>query len=218
MREELMAVHGDQNGEQAKGRDLRIGHSIPPLRKVTFKVKIVGDSPLICHRWSEKAKKMMLDAQMQKVSKGKRPPKNPEEEYRASLYPYPDGGFGFPAAAFKIAAVDACRFVDGLPMTEARGLFHVIGELVKIEGDEPRMREDMVRLESGVADLRYRGEFANWWTELSIRYNAAATQPEHILNLLNVAGFAVGVGENRPMSKKSKGGSYGMFHVAIGDE
>lgn len=37
--------------------------TIKPIEKVTAEVTIVGDSGLIVHAWSEKAKKEMLDAQ-----------------------------------------------------------------------------------------------------------------------------------------------------------
>lgn len=37
---------------------------LPPIELVTFQLRLVGDSPLIVHRWSEKAKKQMLDKQM----------------------------------------------------------------------------------------------------------------------------------------------------------
>jgi hypothetical protein len=111
--------------------------------------------------------------------------------------------------AFKAAAVGACRFTDGLKMTEARGAFHVDGELAKIEG-EPTMREDMVRVGMGTADIRYRGEFQSWRTTLEISYNADAISIGMIVNLFNLAGFGVGVGEWRP----EKDGSYGRFHVA----
>ncbi len=70
-----------------------------------FSITIVGDSPLIFHNWNEKAKKQITD-------KKKR---TPESEFRASLYPMPDGnGYGFPAIAFKSAAVDACSHIDGV--------------------------------------------------------------------------------------------------------
>jgi len=180
---------------------------LPPLNLQTVEIKVVGDSPLIMHKWSEKAKKEMLDKQMKKAKQGKEA-KNPHQDYLDSLYTLPDGGYCFPAVAFKSAAVSACRNVD-MKMTIARGAFHVIGEMVKIEG-EPRMREDMVRVGMGTADLRYRGEFPEWSAVLTVRYNANMISVEQIANLFNVAGFAVGVGEWRP----EKTGSYGMFHVA----
>lgn len=171
-------------------------------------VVLVGDSPLICHAWSEKAKRQMLDKQMKKANKGKEA-KDPEADFEASLYPLPGGGYGFPSVAFKSAAVSAARFVDGARMTELRGALHVEGEFVPIEG-EPTMRQDMVRVGMGTADIRFRGEFRSWRATLPVRFNAVAISVEQILNLFNVAGFGVGVGEWRP----EKDGSFGMFHVA----
>ena len=186
--------------------------SIPAIRRETMRVTLIGDSALISHKWSDKAKKEMLDKQM-KQAKTAKAAKDPERDYRESLYELDGGGYGFPCVAFKAAAVGACRFTDGLKMTEARGAFHVDGEYATIEG-EPSMREDMVRVGMGTADIRYRGEFKTWRTTLRITYNADAITQGQIVNLFNLAGFGVGVGEWRP----EKDGSYGRFHVAGQEE
>jgi hypothetical protein len=186
---------------------------LPPLDLRVMGLRLVGDSPLICHAWSEKAKKQMLDKQM-KRAKAAREAKDPQADYEASLYPMPDGrGYGFPTVAFKAAAVSACRFVDGLRMTEARGAFHIPGELARINGT-PSPREDMVKIAMGGADIRHRGQFTEWSVDLSIRFNAGALSAEQIVHLFNSAGFGVGVGEWRP----ERDGSYGMFHVATEGE
>lgn len=181
---------------------------LPKLDVRTIKIRIVGDSSLICHKWSEKAKKQMLDKQMGKASAGK-VHKNPENDFQESLYVHPDGGYGFPAIAFKCAAVEACTSLGkSITKVAARQAFHVLGELVKIEGT-PTMREDMVRVGMGTADIRYRGEFLDWSAEITIRYNARALTDEQIINLFNTAGFAVGIGEWR----SEKDGGHGLFHV-----
>jgi hypothetical protein len=173
----------------------------------TIQITLVGTSALICHRWSSKAKKQMLDKQTKRASVGK-VAKDPDEDYRESLYPHPDGGYAFPSVAFKAAAVRAGTYSE-MKMTFLRGAFHVLDEYVKIEG-EPSPREDMVRLQSGVADIRYRAEFKTWTAILKVRYNARAINVEQLLNLFQVAGFSVGVGEWRP----EKDGSYGMWEIA----
>jgi hypothetical protein len=102
-------------------------------------VKLVGDSPLICHAWSHKAKQEMLDKQLKKA-KQKREAKDPTQDVQNSLYPLTDGsGYGFPGA-FKAAAVDACRNVEGVTMALARGAFHIDGELVPLKGNGSLMR------------------------------------------------------------------------------
>ena len=194
--------------------------TIPAINIQLFNIKIVGDSPLIVHAWDDKAKQMMLDKQMKKATKGKEV-RNPFMEYVKSLYwlsempenptqeDIENAKFGFPTVAFKSAAVDA-GFQAGLTKnkTISRGAFHVLGDMVEINGT-PIMREDMVRIGMGTADLRYRAEFKQWSANLTIRYNANVMSIEQIINLFNVGGFACGIGEWRP----SKDGSYGMFHV-----
>lgn len=189
-----------------------IGLAIPKIDIRQMEIKLIGDSPLICHAWSKKAIDMMLDKQMKKA-KASKEAKDPQADYESSLYKLPDGGYGFPCVAFKAAAVGACRFSDGIKMTEARGAFHVVGEFAKLDG-EPRPRQDMVRVGMGTADIRFRGEFVTWSVKLLVAYNGAALSPEQIVNLFNIAGFGVGVGEWRP----EKDGSYGRFHVAAEGE
>jgi hypothetical protein len=198
---------------------------VPRIEIQRMSITVVGDSPLISHRWSDKAKKMMLDKQQKKATQAKEA-KDPWMDFCESLYwltERPDRAteddlararFGMPSVCFKASAVAACRDVDGMTMTESRGRFHVEGEMIEITGSVPQIREDMVRIGMGTADIRYRGEFPTWRASLPIAYNARAISAEQIVNLFNIAGFGVGVGEWRP----SQSGSYGRFHVATEDE
>ncbi len=201
-----------------------VGIELPPLDIRLMEVTVIGDSPLIVHAWSAKAKRDMLDKQMKKAKQAKEA-KDPNADFDSSLYRLSDGGYGFPSIGFKTAAVTAGTSVAGLTKIAARQAFHVIGEdvdvpgafegtsarhnLVRVEG-KLSMREDMVRVGMGAADLRYRGEFSDWHANLLVRYNGNVLSESQILNLINVAGFAVGVGEWRP----ERDGMGGMFHVA----
>ena len=194
--------------------------SIPPMNIQELELVLVGDSPLVVHAWSDKAKEMMLAKQMKKAKQAKEA-KSPEQDFIDSLYWYGEkpkkptmqdvrkGKFGFPAIAFKAAAVDACSHVDGMTKVAARGSFHIDCGLIEIVG-KPHPREDMVRIGMGVADIRYRAEFTTWRVRLPIRYNANVISAEQIVNLFETAGFGIGVGEHRPQ----KNGSWGRFHVA----
>ncbi len=194
--------------------------SIPAMDIREFDLRIVGDTPLISHAWDEKAKLMMLNKQMKKATSG-REARDPFKEFVTSLYWLSEkpenptmedvqaGTFGFPVIAFKVAAVDGGYQSGALDKkTTARGAFQIVGDMAVIEGT-PEMREDMVRIGMGTADLRYRGEFKTWATTLHIRYNARAMSIEQIINLFNIGGFACGVGEWRP----SKDGAFGTFYV-----
>ncbi|MCW5615844.1 MAG: hypothetical protein KIT32_12045 [Rhodocyclaceae bacterium] len=189
--------------------DSNLTIELPKLNLQRMEIMLVGDSPLITHKWSEKAKKEMLDKQMKKAKTAKEA-KDPERDFQESLYEHPDGGYGFPVIGFKAAAVTACTSVANITKVMARQSFHIDGELAKIIGPAPRKREDMVRIGMGTADIRYRGEFWPWATRLMVIHNANVMSAEQIVNLLNTAGFGVGVGEWRP----EKDGQYGRFHVA----
>ncbi len=178
------------------------------IERITLAIE--GETPLIVHNWDKKAKEMML-AKQQGKAVPKKAAKDPEADYEASRYKLPDGSDGFPASGFKAAIVGAGRMFENLPMTKLKVAIRVNGEYVKING-EPHMREDMVRLETGVADIRYRACFDTWSAVLDITYNAGAVSKEQLVNLVNAAGFG-GVGEWRPSAPKSASGSYGTFHV-----
>lgn len=193
-----------------------------PIDIREFDVTILGVTPLIVHRFSEKAKKQIEDKQ-QKKAKGARGARDPHAEYLASLYPMPgyesrigekDCEYGVPAVWIKLAAVSACRFIEGLKMTLARGAFHVLGDdggLLRLTHDGIRMREDAVTIGMGTRDMRYRAEFKNWSVKARIRYDAAVITPAQIINLIQHAGFSGGLGEMRPSQKASD--QYGMFEV-----
>ena len=191
--------------------------TIQPLNMQTIYVPIMGITDLIVNKWSEKAKKLMRDKQAKEAVE-KQPKRDPEAEYEASMYRFDDGRYGFRAGAFKAAIVGGCRQFKGLPMTVASTVIFVKGTrnnekdfLVEIEG-EPYMREDMVRLESGVADFRYRAAFWPWKATLEIQFNAGMISPTQLINLINAAGLG-GIGEWRPSAPKVRSGDFGMFSV-----
>jgi hypothetical protein len=119
---------------------------LPPLNISIIEVILIGDTPLICHAWSEKANKEMLGKQM-KEAKPAKEAKDPIEDFEQSLYQIEDGGYGFPSVAFKAAAVTACTSVAGITKVAARQAFHVVGEQSAVRGafTGALMRLDLVR-------------------------------------------------------------------------
>lgn len=194
-------------------------------------VPIRGITPVIPHQWSEKAVGMMRDKQFG-LPQQKRQPKNPEEEAEAAMYrlpaspedleQYPTGYPAMPATAFKGAMVSACRFFEGLPMTQGRLLIFIQGEgpdqLIRLHGTEA-VREDLPRNATGVVDLRYRTQLLagttgveDWRADITVIYPETLLTTESVLALVDAAG-RVGVGDWRPGSPKSNTGTYGMFKV-----
>lgn len=200
--------------------------SIPAINIQYATITVVGDSPLIVHKWSEKAKKEILDKQQKKAKSKGHDAKDPVRDFIESMYwlesepeeKTEDGfakaiqigaRFGFPSVAFKASAV-AAGYRTGVTKDKVsmNAAFHIDGEFVEIKGT-PEMREDMVRVGMGAADIRYRGEFKEWSATFRVKYNASAISLEQLVNLFNLGGFACGLGEWRP----EKGGQYGMYHV-----
>lgn len=186
---------------------------VPSLDIKELRITLVGDTSLICHRFAEKARKEMLAKQQLKAKKG-REVRDPESEIEEAYYKIPgqDGAYGFPAVAFKAAAVRAAKSVPDMAMTDARGFFFVKADyhqLVPLRYDRIEGVEDIVRIGRGVADLRYRPYFHGWEVDLEIEYNASIVSAEQIILLFDIAGFSVGVGDWRP----EKDGPYGRFHV-----
>lgn len=203
---------------------------IRPLDLKTVKIRIVGDSPLIVHAWSEKAKRMMLETQMKTTKTKGREARNPYDDFVSSLYWLTEkpestpeafdkaikngAKFGFPVTAVKQCANSAAYRLNWVKnQMELRSSYFLsseYGDMFCIEGDIPEMREDMVRIGMGSADLRYRAEFKNWSANLTLTYNASGSLTlEQILNCINAGGFAVGLGEWRP----EKDGDFGRFHI-----
>lgn len=188
--------------------------SLKRIERGRIVIPIEGTAPLIVHRFDEKAKQMMLEAQQTKT-RTKKAPKDPEADFERSRYRLPDGGDGFPAVGFKAAMVDSARLFEGVKMTELRAALHVEGEgpdqLIRIQADTPRMREDTVRVGMGTADLRYRAEYHPWTAEIVVNFVPSMLSAESVVAIVDAAGLG-GVGEWRP--SKAKTGIYGTFRVA----
>jgi hypothetical protein len=152
----------------------------------------------------------------------KRAPKDYAAEFNAARYRARAGNWdGVPAGAFRAAMIAACRRVDGLPMTQAKGAFFIIADgrdetdgtpLIRIDGKAAHDTRP-VRLESGVADLRNRPRYDSWACELKIQFDADLLSANDVANLLSRAGATVGIGELRPQGPNSYGGDFGMFRV-----
>ena len=203
-------------------------------------IRIVGDAPLICHKWDEKAKRMLpagKRASGDDITKGTEY-KSPVESFIESLYwisgkpkEYTQEAFeeavangaewGFRCEAIKQAAISAAYLKGWIKKkTVIRGQMFIRPDavteegyqLVKIHGEPPKMREDIVVL-SGISrapDLRWRGEFQNWYCDVRVAYDADGEYTiQDISNMFNAGGLYCGLGEWRP----ERDGQFGTFHV-----
>lgn len=192
---------------------------IDRIAKTTMLVPIRGTSPLIVHRFSEKAKRQMLDAMQGK--KKVKTIRDPQTDYEEAFYRWHDNtsgetGYGFPVIAFKAATIAAARLYDkSITMTGLRqqlffrGLIGDDGQQIAVLEGEPTMREDVVRLGMSQTDLRYRPAFNEWRTTLEVTFISTSISQSSVLSLIDAGGLSVGVGEWRPEKK----GDFGTYEI-----
>lgn len=159
-----------------KKTDNQVGIKIEPLKLQKARITLVGETPLIIHSWSEKAKKEMLAAQ-QKKKKDKKAMdiRDPFAEFMDACYwitPEPEektpeafeaaieagAKFGIKTISVKLAALAACYRAGIIPnQTGMKSCFYVNAvdgvygetgeELAVIQTDmPPKCREDMVKI------------------------------------------------------------------------
>lgn len=172
-----------------------------------LEIGIWGTSELIMHAWSRKAKEQMLAKQMKTATVGKEA-KDPQRDFEEATYRDEHGLVCFPSIAFKAAAVNAAISMD-FKKTNLRQAFRIPPDMLPIYGSEPHMREDMVRIAMGTADIRYRPGFKKWGAIVPIELNANIVSPEQLINLFEAAGFGIGIGEWR----MERDGQFGCFKV-----
>lgn len=181
-------------------------------------VTVRGTSPLVVHAWGKKLQAMEEDKKRRSEGKSvskKGVKRDPMAECKDAMHWLPGNVPAMPAVAFKRAMVGACRHIDGLDMTRARGLFFVEGDLLPIKGAW-RMRTDPCRVPPGTggAEARYRPEFPKWDIKLTVRFLANLISAECLLNLLQLAGITQGIGEMRP-SAPGKDFNFGQFEIKV---
>lgn len=187
---------------------------LPTVERQRVAVRLNGESPLIVHRFEEKAITEMLAKQ--RGLPFERQKKNPHKDYEASKYINEKGQDCIPVMTVKKAMIEASTFSDDMTKKQTRGGFFILGEYAPLDFDQVRMRKDMVRL-SGIGrtpDIRFRAEYLGWSVDLVIEFNPRLLTPDQLLYLLREAGSSVGICEWRIQ----KDGNYGAFSVETLDE
>lgn len=203
-----------------------------PTTYKLFSVWIVGDTPLITHAWSEKAKREMLQKQV-KATRGGREARDPTADFVSSLYEMGDGAYGFPAMGFKNCILSVAHKDKGIARTAVMSALWIDADIVRcrpafagaicdmpllrIYGDEPVNREDMVKVGVGLnktASLAYRGQFTHWAFRITGKLNSDVLTEEALAFLIDEAGMACGLGEWRNERK----GMFGAFHRSTAEE
>lgn len=197
---------------------------IKPPNMAVATVKIVSTAPYIQNKFSSENRDKMLEKQKEGSSKAKtrkaKPPKDFEKVYRSSMHISQEGWHGIPATALRNAMIEACRLTE-IDMVRAKMCIRIKADgldnenfepLVRING-KPRMFIDRVKIGINQTDLAARAMFEKWDANVTIEWDADVFQANDIINLIARAGWQVGIGAGRPLSKTSAGTGKGTFEV-----
>jgi hypothetical protein len=194
----------------------------PDFRHLQINIK--GTAPLVINRFSAKSMEQMRQKQeagSTSSSKKVREAKDFDALYENAKHVSDEGWEGIHAAAFRNAAISACR-ACGFKMTHAKLAFMVMQDgfdrvdgapLVKLTEGVAEQWVATTRNATGVVDLRIRPMYREWSAVLRIRYDAGMLTADDVVNLIARVGMQVGVGEGRPDSKQSAGLGFGLFEI-----
>lgn len=176
---------------------------------------LLGTSPLILNRMSEKAKHELLMPRGRKTASEKATTlkHDPIEEFRASPYTLSSGPtlLAHKATAFKKAICAAALDMPGAKKAQIGRLTFVEGEYVSIYG-VPKLHMAITRSAdmNKTPDVRSRATVPEWACVVRVRYVQPLIRHQAVVNLLAAAGITMGVGDWR---QEKGSGSYGQFKV-----
>lgn len=192
----------------------------------TAKITIVGDSDLILNKMRDSTSQELADKQEGKVQ-GTKKPVNMYEHLLGSIHwlkgeetNYTEEGWknalknnvpGYPSSGLKKALCDAVvRVIGETYSTKFNANVQILDSFLPIDFEASNYDKSLFSPQKGSPVLCYRNVFHGWKTDFTIKYIPDNYSLEQIIEVINCAGFACGIGSHRP---SSKGGSNGMFHV-----
>lgn len=185
-------------------------------------VAIVGTTPLILNRLSEKAKHELLLPAPRKTQADKDSTlkHEPLKEFRSSPITLDDPTaptlLGIPATALKGAMRTAALDLPGANKSQIGRLTYIAGEHIGVYGI-PQIYSTVVRSADvkRTPDVRTRCIVPRWAALATITYVRPIIRDQSIANLVAAAGITVGVGDFRP---EKGAGNYGQFTVVGADD
>lgn len=183
---------------------------------------IVGTSPLICNRMSEKAKRELLMPKGRKnaAEKASTLKHSPLDEYRESPYtskdPHAKTRVQLLATMFKCAMRTAALDMPGATKAQIGRLLYVEQERVSLFG-VPQLLMSVTRCKdiNRTPDVRTRMIVPHWACAITVRYVTPIIRPQSVANLLAAGGLTSGIGDWR-VEKGS--GAFGRYRLCEPDD
>ena len=181
---------------------------------------ILGTSPIVLNRMSEKARReLLLPRKKTAADRAQSLKHNPYDEFKASPYINHDEKgptyLQHLASAFKGAVAAAALDVPGSSKAQIGRLCWVEGERVDLYGI-PELFMAIVRSAdmNKTPDVRTRAIVPKWACRISISFSKPILNETAITNLLAFAGFSQGTGDGRNGKGKL---TYGSFEIVSAD-
>lgn len=188
--------------------------TIKPLLLSRLKLKIKGKTPYLPEPMDES----VLDLYDKKKSNQSfdKDTRSEEDKLKTKIYKTSDGKIGIPVRCFYKAMVRASSYQfeksDG-GMRNIREGITIYGDIIPLKYKKMDVHKCWGRTSgSSKAPRRIlRNQIHDWSCEIEIEYNKNQLSAEQIVNILNYAGFYIGVGGFR----KECSGTFGSFCVDL---
>lgn len=179
---------------------------------------LVGETPFIYNAMSAKIKGQLLFPPPKKTAadKAQKMKHDPSQEFMDTMYLRDVGEDGntkciIPSVMIKAAVGNAAIEVPGMKKAQIGRLLWVNNDYLDMYGD-PKMIMRVMRSSdmNHTPDIRTRAILPRWACRCSIQFVTPTLNSKMVVQLLAVAGMAIGIGDSRPQKGHE---SYGKFHV-----
>ena len=188
---------------------------VNPIATESLTYAVLGTTPIILNRMSEKARREILMPSGPKTAAAKASSlkHDPLVEFRAAPYTLTDPEaptlLACVATAFKGAMCTAALDLPGAKKTQVGRLVYVEGQYLPLYG-VPELFMAVTRNSdiNRTPDIRTRTIVPAWAARITVTFASPLLNARSITNLLAAAGVICGVGDWRPEKGK---GSFGQF-------
>ena len=197
---------------------------IKEVRPQTMTVRIVGDTDLVLNKMNDVTTRQLTDARKDKAKKIETP--NVWEEIITSIHWRDGKPTDFSEAGMKEALKQnaPCLTSFGLKKSFGEAVVRLgidtystkfdasvnlisTGGLVPIKFTEHVIDEKLMSPKKGAPVLTHLNRFIGWSADIQISFIDSVYSAEQLINIINLAGFGIGIGSGR----RSCG--YGRYHV-----
>jgi hypothetical protein len=186
--------------------------SLKKLNIKVLRVKIIGDSPYMPEPMDMAVLEKYNAIKSKKDYKKDNTPE--EEKVKSKLYHTEEGEIGIPARAIFNSMIRGSSYIFDTKQGGMRNIKEgctIKGDILPMKFKKQKILTHWGRTSGMKGSPRkiMRNAFYDWSVEIVVEYNGANLSAEQIVNVLNWAGFHIGVGGFR----KEKTGNFGSFHV-----